>query len=58
VTYKVVAILDKEYTRYYPKEHEIPYYERPVLLRAQLRYLPQTVKQIKEFWEDFTWARK
>jgi aminoglycoside phosphotransferase (APT) family kinase protein len=34
VRYKVVAILDWEYARYYPKEHEIPYYKRPILLGA------------------------
>jgi thiamine kinase-like enzyme len=35
VTYKVVAILDWEYAGYYPKEHEIPYYERPIPSGAQ-----------------------
>jgi aminoglycoside phosphotransferase len=52
VTYKVVAILDWEYAGYYPKEHEIPYYERPMPSGAQPRYFPEIVKQIKQFWED------
>jgi aminoglycoside phosphotransferase (APT) family kinase protein len=52
VTYKVVAILDWEYAGYYPKEHEIPYYERPIPSGAQPRYFPKIVKQIKQFWED------
>jgi hypothetical protein len=34
VRYKVVAILDWEYARYYLKEHEILYYKRLILLRA------------------------
>jgi len=52
VTYKVIAILDWEYAGYYPKEHEIPYYERSMPSAAHQRYFPEIFKQIKQFWED------
>ncbi|KAF4614337.1 hypothetical protein G7Y89_g15400 [Cudoniella acicularis] len=57
MTHKVVAILDWEYGGYYPKEHEIPYYEKPIPSGAQLRYFPQTAELIKQFWEDSTCLR-
>lgn len=52
VTLKITAILDWEFAGYYPREHEIPYYQRPIPSGAQARYFPQIVKQIKQFWKN------
>ncbi|KAH8674417.1 kinase-like domain-containing protein [Tricladium varicosporioides] len=57
VTCKITAILDWEFSGFYPKEHEIPYYEKPIPSGAQLRHFPQTVKLIKQFWEDSIYLR-
>ena len=54
VTLKVLAIIDWEFSGFYPEEHEIPFYERRKPSGAQSRYFPRNIDHIKRFWEDST----
>jgi len=57
-TFKITAILDWEFSGFYPQEHEIPFYVKPIPAGAQLRHFPRTVQLIKQFWEDSTRLRE
>jgi len=52
ITLKIVAILDWEFSGFYPQEHEIPFYEKSIPSGAQRRYFLQNFTLIKKFWED------
>lgn len=52
ITLKILAIIDWEYSGYYPSSHEIPFYKSPKPSGAQVKNFEDIVREIKKFWHD------
>jgi aminoglycoside phosphotransferase (APT) family kinase protein len=49
-TLKVVGILDWEFAGFYPRWHELPFFEDKTPSGTQIWDFPDVVEQMKEFW--------